>query len=279
VEGTGKTLSMPEQDAARWKVVAALPFEGKIKLKAPDVRYWLMEEYLNSTDAAPQHVYFGRELPGVTRARELVGLGDLKRRMYLGPTSLDNEVALLMASFAHVKKGSVVLDPFVGTGSILIACAQFGAHFCVGTDIDIRVLRGKKGRNVFSNFRQYGLPLPELIRSDNALHGGHFRALSEPMYDAVCCDPPYGIRAGARRSGSKREEVKPVPEHLRADHIPQTRPYPVVRAWDACGVCWVGCVSVRFGGRGGDETDPSDNPTPTLTIKCRPRHHNTHHSL
>lgn len=222
---------MAEQNDARFKVVAELQFEGPIVLGQPDCRYWLIEAYAKPTDPSPRRLYFGRELKGAVRARELVGLGDLKRRAYLGPTSLDNEVALLMASFAHVRKGSVVLDPFVGTGSILIACAQFGARLCVGTDIDIRVLKGKKGRNVYSNFRQYGLEPPELVRSDNALmHNGHFRALASPLYDAVVCDPPYGIRAGARRSGSRREEVRPVPEHLRADHIPQTRPYPVVRA-------------------------------------------------
>ena len=225
VESAGKTLSPEQQDASRFRILSRLPFPGPIRLKDPDHRYWLVEDYAEPKDAQPQHIYFGRELPGAERGRELVGLGDLRRRQYLGPTSLDNEVSLLMASFAHVRRGSLVLDPFVGTGSILIACARFGA-FCVGTDIDIRVLRGKKGRNVFSNFRQYGLPLPELVRSDNALYGGHFRA--QPLYDAVVCDPPYGIRAGARRSGSRRETVKPVPEHLRRDHIPQTRPYPVV---------------------------------------------------
>ena len=241
VEGTRRTLTMAEQDAARWRVVKALPFAGRIQLKSPEQRYWLSEEYAHPDDAAPRHVYFGRELMGCVRARELVGLGDLKRRAYLGPTSLDNEVALLMASFAFVRPGAVVLDPFVGTGSILIACAQFRAQLCVGTDIDIRVLRGKKGRNVFSNFAQYNLPPPELVRSDNALHGAHFRVL--PLYDAIVCDPPYGIRARARRTGSRRAEVKPVPEHLRADHIPQTRPYAVVRAGGrgrGLGLAWLG---------------------------------------
>lgn len=31
-------------------------------------------------------------------------------------------------------------DPFVGTGSILVAAAHFGAH-TMGADIDIRVVR------------------------------------------------------------------------------------------------------------------------------------------
>ncbi len=261
MEGVNKTLSMAEQDTARWKVVVEMPFAGKIALKQPDSRYWLIEDYAAPTDAAPRHLYFGRELKGAARARELVGVGDLKRRVYLGPTSLDNEVALLMASFAHVRKGSLVLDPFVGTGSILIACAQFGAHLCLGTDIDIRVLRGKKGRNIHSNFAQYGLTPPDLVRSDNALHGAHFRVL--PLYDAIVCDPPYGIRAGARRTGSRRAEVKPVPEHLRADHIPQTRPYAVVRAgdaWAGLGLAWLVATIPQSHQQ---TLTPTPTPTPT----------------
>jgi tRNA (guanine10-N2)-methyltransferase len=60
-----------------------------------------------------------------------------------------------MANMAQVAPGRVVLDPFVGTGSILVAAAHFGG-FCFGTDIDIRVLHGigKGGKNVFSNFDQ-----------------------------------------------------------------------------------------------------------------------------
>lgn len=62
----------------------------------------------------------------------------------------------------------MVLDPFVGTGSILVACANFGA-FTVGTDIDTRVLKGKEGTNLFANFDQYKLPHPEVPRAKRCL--------------------------------------------------------------------------------------------------------------
>lgn len=39
---------------------------------------------------------------------------------------------------------------------------------------------------------KYGLPRPELIRSDNAIYGRHFRVME--LYDCIVCDPPYGIR-------------------------------------------------------------------------------------
>jgi tRNA (guanine10-N2)-methyltransferase len=45
---------------------------------------------------------------------------DLKKRLYIGPTSLDHHLAFLMGNASHVRKGSLVLDPFVGTASILV---------------------------------------------------------------------------------------------------------------------------------------------------------------
>ena len=40
----------------------------------------------------------------------------------------------------QVQRGHLVYDPFVGTGSILVAAAYYGAY-TLGADIDIRVVR------------------------------------------------------------------------------------------------------------------------------------------
>lgn len=40
----------------------------------------------------------------------------------------------------QVRRGMLVWDPFVGTGSILVAAAHLGAQ-TFGTDIDIRVIK------------------------------------------------------------------------------------------------------------------------------------------
>jgi tRNA (guanine10-N2)-methyltransferase len=145
---------------------------------------------------------------------------------------MDAELSLVMTNLALVKRGSMAFDPFVGTGSILVACGLRGAGHCVGTDIDLRVLRGDgKAEDVFSNFRQYGLRRPELVRSDNALYHRHYRGSrhgqQQPLYDAIVTDPPYGIRAGARQSGSRRPLCHAIKDEHRADHVAQTRPYAV----------------------------------------------------
>ena len=93
-------------------------------------------------------IYLCREV--CDGGRSIVDRFSLKRRVYLGPTSMDPLLSFTMANMAMVRPGNLVLDPFVGTGSITISCAAFGA-FCMGTDIDIRVLRGdgfNNGKNI-----------------------------------------------------------------------------------------------------------------------------------
>ena len=50
------------------------------------------------------------------------------------------------------------------------------------------------------------------------------------MFDAIICDPPYGVRAGGRKSGGRKliKGVKgpyTVPDEKRDNHIPSTAPY------------------------------------------------------
>lgn len=180
----------------------------------------------------PIACYFGRVLGGIRHTKGRANLNDylLSKRAYLGPTSMDAELSLIMASLAQIQSGSIVYDPFVGTGSILVACALRGASHCIGSDLDVRVLRGKhRNQNVYTNFAQFQLPRPELIRTDNALYHRHYRH-HLPLYHAIVCDPPYGIRAGARKCGSKLDQPRPISEEQRIDHIPQTR-YVCQRQW------------------------------------------------
>ena len=75
-------------------------------LRNPDIRLWLIEHHrfcnFRPEESTPLQVFLGREVT-TSSGRDLVGLGDLKRRAYLGPTSLDNEIALLMANMAQVR--------------------------------------------------------------------------------------------------------------------------------------------------------------------------------
>lgn len=149
---------------------------------------------------------------------------------------MDHEVALIMCNQGLVRPGTLVHDPFVGTGSILQAAAHRGA-LTMGTDIDVRVLRDGKidkasGQRVtvWSNFEDARLAKPlALLHCDLAQMP--LRKDLEGWAHAFVCDPPYGVRAGGRKSGGRKRDENgqafAVPEHLRHNHVPSTAFYPL----------------------------------------------------
>lgn len=235
VDSFGKIISFQEQND-RIKGFSYIPFKGRVDLRNPNHKFWLMEtdDYGSKNGLPPivqKRMFFGREVGAADR--KLLPTYELKSRTYLGPTAMDAEMAFLMANQALATPGKLVYDPFVGTGSILIAASHFGA-MTMGADIDIRVVRDGRGPdcNVWSNFKQYGLPMPiSLLRADNNLPP--WRPGLKEVFDAIICDPPYGVRAGGRKSGGRKllkGAVGPytVPIEKRTDHIPSTAPYSLV---------------------------------------------------
>lgn len=235
VDSFGKIMSFQEQND-RIRGLSYIPFKGRVNLRNPDHKFWLIEtdDYGCNNGLPPvvgKRIFFGREVGAADR--KLLPTYQLKSRTYLGPTAMDAEVAFLMANQAQAKPGKLVYDPFVGTGSILIAAAHFGA-MTMGADIDIRVVRDGRGPdcNVWSNFKQYGLQMPiSLLRADNNLPP--WRSGLKEVFDAIICDPPYGVRAGGRKSGGRKllkGVVGPytVPDDKRVGHIPSTAAYSLV---------------------------------------------------
>ncbi|CAI5460715.1 unnamed protein product [Closterium sp. Yama58-4] len=322
VDGFGKIFSMDEQ-RERMERFTYIPFQGKVKLSAPDYKFWVIEQAAECTNNGlppnmPLRVFIGREVrvgeerwqyqtaqwppstsalagpavPGPSHPTLLshttrfppsshippihpldaelallsccllpspctdslpfihcpsflplpphpqVAVSDrtvatkyeLSRRRYLGPTAMDAELSLLMANQALARRGALMYDPFVGTGSILVAAAHFGA-VTLGADIDIRVVRDGKGpnRDVWGNFHQYSLQPPVgLLRADN--NCPPWRQDLREMFHAIICDPPYGVRAGGRKSGGRKilngvTDPYSIADNLKAAHIPSTAPY------------------------------------------------------
>ncbi|KAL1744769.1 S-adenosyl-L-methionine-dependent methyltransferase [Schizophyllum fasciatum] len=226
---------------------------GKIDLKNPEIVMTVYEECAIHTDKrrddTPRdklegdgkflQVYFGR-LVQEGSARLLIHKFDVKKRAFFGNTSMEAEISLLMANQTMASAGKVMYDPFMGTGSMAYPVAHFGAMM-FGSDIDGRQMRGKgaqrlpgKTPGVYRAAEQYGVGkrIMDLCTFDMAWHpwrrGG--------LFDAIVTDPPYGVRAGAKRLGRKKEMT----EERRALHserqaalkesgnhtyIPPTRPY------------------------------------------------------
>ncbi|XP_028579175.2 tRNA (guanine(10)-N(2))-methyltransferase TRMT11 isoform X1 [Podarcis muralis] len=222
-----KTLTQ-EEKIQKIDSLEFLPFEGKVNLKKPNHIFWLLEDYgmdPNNIPEQPLDLYFGRWI--ADGQRDLIESYSVKRRHFIGNTSMDACLAFLMANHGRVKPNDVVFDPFVGTGGLLIASAHFGAYVC-GTDIDYNTVHGlgkasrknQKWRgpdeNIRANLRQYGLEKHYL----DVLVSDASKAIWRKgvKFDAVITDPPYGIREATRRTGSQKEMAK-MAERGTENHI------------------------------------------------------------
>lgn len=198
---------------------------GDIDLKKPSVVFSLMIDF--EADVL-QHFYFGK-LIGLSQ-RNVIHKYNLKTRYFIGNTSMDPQLALVMANQAQVEHGSFCYDPFVGTGSIILACSHFGG-FSGGNDIDYNIIygRGKSSRAGNKNFRakdeiistnyeNYGIRKMywDIIAGDATKIP--FRVTE--IFDVIITDPPYGIREGGRKLGSKKDTTWVIPEDIHDEHIP-----------------------------------------------------------
>lgn len=99
-------------------------------------------------------------------------------RPYVHPTSMHPKLARALVNLARVGAGDTVLDPFCGTGGILIEAGLIDLD-TVGWDISSDMVAGCK-----KNLKHYDIKA-EVVRKD-ALTG-----VIEDV-DAIVTDPPYG---------------------------------------------------------------------------------------
>ncbi|XP_047369766.1 tRNA (guanine(10)-N2)-methyltransferase homolog isoform X1 [Vespa velutina] len=211
-----------------------LPLQGPVKLKNPDTTLYYIEFYgldPNEIPDKPYELFFGRWI--ADGQRDLIQKFSLKRRKFIGNTSMDPQLSLIMANQAQIKTGDIVLDPFVGTGSLLVAASHFGGY-TLGTDIDFLMLHGRtrptrikqkireKDENVAANMEQYGRSsyYIDVIISDFS----YPLWKSDMFIDAIITDPPYGIRESTERIGTMKANPV-IEEHQVSTHIPSKVEY------------------------------------------------------
>ncbi|KAF9133824.1 hypothetical protein BGW39_008867 [Mortierella sp. 14UC] len=208
-------------------------FMGKIDLKNPEEEFHLIADYGIDPNVHVAHTFYMGRLVGHGK-RELIDKFNVKKRKYIGNTTMDAELSLIMANQALCGPGKLVYDPFVGTGSFLMTCAHFGA-MTVGSDIDGRQIRGKGKASIQSNCDQYDLKGRVLDALVFDVCHAPWRRFKGGLFDAIVTDPPYGVRAGAKTLGRKdatKQASEPrmavnegVYAHLLPDYVPPTKPY------------------------------------------------------
>jgi putative methyltransferase (TIGR01177 family) len=153
---------------------------GRIALEHPVRRFWV--EALSN---------------GELRLFEEIGVVDrvslsarrTSKLPFQRPVTLAPKLARALVNLAQVGPGDRVVDPFVGTGSLLLEAALLGAR-TVGVDANATMVRG-----ALENFAYLG-QTPEMLRqADAAEAAGEFPV---GAFDALITDPPYGRASGTR---------------------------------------------------------------------------------
>lgn len=104
------------------------------------------------------------------------------RRPFFHPASMEPIIARTLVNLARCKRGSRVLDPFVGAGGIAIEALLIGCNV-IGIDIDRRMVKGSvTNTRYFSCYDKF-----DVIFGDSTLP-----PLRNGCFDAIVTDPPYG---------------------------------------------------------------------------------------
>jgi tRNA (guanine10-N2)-dimethyltransferase len=115
------------------------------------------------------------------------------KRPFFYPGSMHPKLARCMVNLTRIKRGERLLDPFCGTGGILIEAGIIGARV-IGSDLDYKMVEGTK-----ENLIHCGITDFQIFQAD-----ARNLPLTEPV-DAVATDPPYGISAST--GGEKSQDL------------------------------------------------------------------------
>ncbi len=113
-------------------------------------------------------------------------------RPFFRSIALSIRLSRAMINLSRTKPGDTLLDPFAGTGSIVIEACIMGIR-SIGVDIDWAITRG-----CLVNLAHHRLPCTCIL-------GDSVDETLVESIDAVVTDPPYGT--GASRHGRSLEEI------------------------------------------------------------------------
>lgn len=144
--------------------------ENKVMLKNPDIEVRIL---------LSNKCYIG--IKKVEIDRGIYEKRKVQNRPFFSPISLHPRLARALVNLSRVKKGQTLLDPFCGTGGILIEASLIGVKV-IGCDIQEKMVKGsKENLNHFkiSNYQIQCLDISEVRNQVNKV-------------DAIATDLPYG---------------------------------------------------------------------------------------
>jgi tRNA (guanine10-N2)-dimethyltransferase len=114
-----------------------------------------------------------------------------RKKPFFHPSAMPSKLARCMVNLARAHAGDTVLDPFCGTGSVMIEAALIGCHV-LGLDIQRRIIVGCR-----ENLKHFSVNPEGLAVADS-------RKLPLTRIDCLVTDPPYGKSASTMKSTTKQ---------------------------------------------------------------------------
>ncbi len=165
------------------KSLAEIYTKGRsVSLEHPDIKIRVI-----ITD---EKLYVGRLLTTIDRSQ--FQQRKAHHRPFFSPISLHPLLARLLVNLSRVPSNGLLLDPFCGTGGILIEAGLMGINI-IGCDIEEKMIQGTK-----QNLSHYGLSSQALFSTDI----GSLDKTIDQQVDAVVTDFPYG-----KATSTQGEEV------------------------------------------------------------------------
>ena len=150
--------------------------EGKVSLDSPDRE---VSAYVGEHGAK---TYFAITMP--RSMRQGWATRRPRSRAFFHPSAIFPKLSRALVNLSGVQPGEAFLDPFSGTGSLLIEASIIGAE-PVGIDLARKMVRGARRNSI-----KYQQPWLGLVRADS-------RCLPIREVGAVATDIPYGRASSA----------------------------------------------------------------------------------
>lgn len=182
-----KIGKLPKEDLTEVKnriIRKFLDSNGKVNVKSPDVELMLF---------VGTELYLAKKILNIHRSAFETRKPQL--RPFFAPISLHPRLARCLVNLAGLHKNELLLDPFCGTGGILLEAGLMG-NTVFGADIDPKMITGTKknllhwGINDFTIIKADINELPDQFTSSDSNYNSENGASVQPA--AIVTEPPYG---------------------------------------------------------------------------------------
>ena len=150
-----------------------------VNLKNPEIEFlgYILDEIF----------YFAIKV--ASSSRNTIIARKLKERPFVHPSAMNQLLSHAMINLSNIKTNSILLDPFCGTGTVLIE-SFFLKLRPIGMDINKEMLKG-----TLKNLNYFNIQNIHLIQ-------GTIKSLMFPKskIDAIVSDPPYGRSSSTHKT-------------------------------------------------------------------------------